>query len=70
MYLCAPTAGISYQYTELRPTEDREEEDESTLELTLEYDDLDPPPAKKVATEEKIAKERYSLCTIQCIVLQ
>ena len=36
-----------------------EEEDESTLELTLEYDDLEPPPAKKLATEEDIAKERY-----------
>ena len=51
----AHTADISYQYTELRPAECTEEEDESTLE----YDDLDLPPAKKLATEEEIAKERY-----------
>ena len=36
--------------------EEEEGEDESTLELTLEYDDL---PAKKLATEEDISKERY-----------
>ena len=38
---------------------EEEEEDESTLELTVEYDDLELPPAKKLATEEDIAKERY-----------
>lgn len=56
--LCAHAADISYQYTELRPAEGKEGEDESTLELTLGYDDLDPPPAKKLASEEEIAKER------------
>ena len=52
---------ISYQYTELRPVEGKEGEgeDEATLELTLECDDLDPPPAKKPATEEVITEGRY-----------
>jgi len=45
-----------------------EEEDESTLELTLEYDDLEPPPAKKLATEEDIAKERYLRSYIVLVV--
>ena len=45
-----------------------EGEDESTLELTLEYDDLEPPPAKKLATEEDIAKERYPCSYIALVV--
>lgn len=47
---------ISYEYHELRPIEgkEEEEEDEATLELTLECDDLDPPPTKKLATEAEI----------------
>ena len=66
----APT-DISYQYTELRPVEDKEdkEEDEATLELTLEYDDLEPPPAKRPATEEEMAKERYSSLMVHTTVL-
>ena len=54
------TIDISYQYTELRPVEDKEgeEEDEATLELTLEYDDLNPPPAKKPATEDVVIEGR------------
>ena len=51
---------ISYEYHELRPIEgkEEEEEDEATLELTLECDDLDPPPTKKLATEAEIIEGR------------
>lgn len=75
MYSRLYVTDISYQYTELRPAEDDSEKDEeeATLELTLDYGDNDdgdthPPPSKKPATEVvKKEEERYGMIALHTL---